>query len=192
MDDLLSDENLVENALKGDENAFSEIYERFRRLIYSTAYRFIQNAEEARDATQEIFIKLFRSLPNWDSDKSKLSIWIYRIAVNHATDCWRSRRYRAMSPLDEGAAEQILLEHAMDGGARSPFSEMEYKEKIALVRRCIDSLPDLQKRIFILRYFQDLKLVEIAEVEKCNLGTIKSSLSRATKTVQRSLGISRG
>lgn len=192
MDNSLSDEKLVKNVLKGDESAFSQLYDRYRQPVYSTAYRFLQNVEEAQDATQEIFIKLYRSLQNWNSSKSKFSIWLYRIAVNHAIDCWRSRRYRAESQLDENMAEQILRGQAVAGTVRSPFSDMEHREGMALLRRCIDSLPDLQKKIFILRYFQDLKLAEIAEIENCNLGTVKSSLFRATQSVRKSLGRSRG
>jgi RNA polymerase sigma-70 factor (ECF subfamily) len=192
MDNSLSDENLVKHALKGDESAFSQLYERYRRLIYSTAYRFVQNAEEAQDATQEIFIKLYRSLHSWDSSKSKFSVWLCRLAANHSIDCWRARSHRAESQLDENAVEQILRKHAMDGAVRSPFSEMEHNEGIALLRRCVDSLPDLQKKVFILRFFQDLKLVEIAEIENCSLGTVKSSLFRATQSVRKSLGRSRG
>jgi RNA polymerase sigma-70 factor, ECF subfamily len=192
MDNSLSDEKLVQNVLKGDESAFSQLYERYRPRIYSTAYRFVQNAEEARDATQEIFIKLYRSLQNWDSSKSEFSIWLYRIAVNHATDCWRSRSRRAESPLDVNMVDPILLKQALGGSIRSPLREMENKERVALVQRCIDVLPDLQKKVFILRYFQQLKLVEIAEIENINLGTIKTSLYRATKTIRKSLGISRG
>ena len=191
MDNSLSDEKLVRNALGGDESAFSQLFDGYRQLVYSTAYRFLQNVEEAQDATQEIFIKIFRSLQNWDSGKSKFSTWIYQIAANHSIDSWRSRKRRAEFQLDENI-ERILREQAMSAPGRSPFIEMDQKESIALLRKCIDSLPDLQKKIFILRYFQDLKLIEIAEVENCNIGTVKTSLYRATKTVRKSLGRLRG
>jgi RNA polymerase sigma-70 factor (ECF subfamily) len=191
-DNSLSDEKLVKNALRGDESAFSQLYDRYHRLVYSAAYRFLQNAGEAQDATQEIFIKLYRTLQNWNSSKSHFHIWAYRIAVNHAIDCWRSRNYRAESQLDENTVEYILREQSIGGAARSPFCEMEQKEGVALLKQCVDSLPDLQKKIFILRYFQDLKLVEIAEIGNCSLGTVKSSLFRATQTVRKLLGRSKG
>jgi deoxyxylulose-5-phosphate synthase len=85
------DEDLVEGTLGGDENAFSQLYERYRQPVYATAYRIIQSAEDARDATQEVFVKLYRSLRSWNPRKASFSTWIYRLASNHAIDCWRAR-----------------------------------------------------------------------------------------------------
>jgi RNA polymerase sigma factor (sigma-70 family) len=188
MDNSLSDEDLVKTVLKGDENATYQLYERYCRLIYSTAYRIIQNAEEAQDTTQEIFLKLYRSLRSWDSRKSKFSAWVYRLAANQAIDCWRARHRRAELQLDENVAGRILRDRARDGAVRSPFSEMEQKEGIEILRRCVDTLPELQKKVFVLRYFGELKLEEIAEAESCSLGTVKSALFRATQTVRKNLG----
>jgi RNA polymerase sigma-70 factor (ECF subfamily) len=192
MDSSLSDEDLVEGILSGDEYAFSGLYERYKRPIYSTAYRITQNTEEAQDATQEIFLKLFRSLRSWDAQKSKLSTWIYRLAANHAIDCWRARSRRAESQLSEDNAERIMRTYALGSGARSPFGDVKSREEVGVIRRCVESLPDLQKKAFILRYFQELKLSEIADMENCSLGTVKASLFRATQAARRSLRKSRG
>ena len=188
----LTDEDLVEGILGGSEDAFSQLYERYRRPIYATAYRIIQNSEEAQDATQEIFVKLYRSLPGWDPRKSKFSTWFYRLAANHAIDCWRLRRRRAESQLPDDFAERILREYSIGGATRTPFGEVRSREEVEAVRRCADSLPDLQKKVFVLRYFQDLKLSEIAEMESCSLGTVKTSLFRATQTIRRGLRRPRG
>ena len=75
-----SDEILVENILDGDDNAFTILYERYRRTVYTVAYRILGNHEETQDATQEIFTKLYRSLHTWDVRKAKLSTWIRRLA----------------------------------------------------------------------------------------------------------------
>jgi RNA polymerase sigma-70 factor (ECF subfamily) len=192
MDNSLSDEDLVKNVLQGDKDAVSQLYERYRRVVYSMAYRIVQNAEEAQDTTQEIFLKLYRSLQSWDPRKSKFSTWVYRLAANQAIDYWRARKRRAESQLDANAVSRTLRERAVEGAGRSPFSNMEYKEQIEIVRRCVDTLPELQKKVFILRYFEELKLEEIAETERCSLGTVKSALFRATQTVRKSLGRSEG
>jgi RNA polymerase sigma-70 factor (ECF subfamily) len=188
----ISDEDLVESTLGGEENAFSQLYDRYRRPIYSTVYRIIQDTEEARDATQEIFIKLYRSLGSWNPRKAKFSTWLYRLAANHAIDCWRIRRRRGESQMPEETGERSLRESPLGEAIRSPYHEVESKEKIDRIRRCMDSLPDLQKRVFIFRYFQELKLEEIAEMENCSLGTIKTSLFRATQAIRRTLRRSRG
>ena len=187
MNSSLSDEITVKNILAGEEKAFTQLYERYRRLIYSVAVRIIHDPEEAQDATQEIFLKLYRSLHQWDAQKSKLSTWIKRIAVNHSIDRCRAHFQRSETQLPENNAESIYRLHTTGNPARSPFRAVQNREEISLVRRCIDKLPDIQKKTFISRYFHELKLVEIAEMECRNLGTIKSSLYRATRAVRQVL-----
>lgn len=188
----LSDEELVESTLGGEENAFSQLYDRYRRPVYATVYRIIQHAEEAQDATQEIFVKIYRSLHSWDSRKAKFSTWLYRLAANHAIDCWRTRYRRAEEQMPEDSGEKAMRESPLGEAIRSPYHEVESREKVDEIRQCVDSLPDLQKKVFVLRYFQELKLEEIAAMESCSLGTIKTSLFRATQSVRRSLRRSRG
>jgi RNA polymerase sigma factor (sigma-70 family) len=186
-----SDEIIVKNILDGDENAFARLYERYRLLVYSVAVRVIHDPEEAQDATQEIFLKFYRSLHNWNVQKSKLSTWIYRMALNHSIDCLRAHLRRAESQLPENNSRPVFRLHAKGNDARSPFKAIQNKEEISMVRRCIDKLPDMQRKTFMGRYFQELKLVEIAETECLNLGTVKTSLYRATRVVRRALMNSR-
>lgn len=192
MTSTLSDEDLVEGALGGDENAFSELYGRYRDPVYSTAYRIIQNPEEAKDATQEIFIKLYRSLQVWTPEKARFSTWIYRLAANHAIDCWRSRRRRSELQLSPGVEGEEWSEYPLGEAIRSPYQELAGREQVDEIRRLVDLLPELQKKVFVLRHFQELKLEEIAEIENCSLGTVKTSLFRATQTVRKAMRRFRG
>jgi RNA polymerase sigma-70 factor (ECF subfamily) len=192
MNSSLSDEDLVKSTLGGEENAFSQLYDRYRRPVFSTAYRIIQDAEEARDATQEIFVKLHRSLRGWNPRRAKFSTWLYRLASNHAIDCWRSRYRRAEEQMPEDSGERALRESHLGEAIHSPYHEVESRERVDEIRRCVAALPDLQKKVFVLRYFQELKLEEIATMEDCSLGTIKTSLFRATQAVRRTLRRSRG
>ena len=105
----VTDEGLVKSVLRGDENAFSQLYERYRRPIYSAAYRIIQNSEDAQDATQEIAFKLYRSLSQWNVQKSKLSSWIYKMAANHSIDCYRVRCRRPESQLPENSLDRFHI-----------------------------------------------------------------------------------
>ena len=185
----LSDEALVERTLGGDEEAFAALYERYRGPVYATAYRIIQGTEPARDATQEIFIKLYRSLGSWNPGKSKFSTWLYRLAANHAIDCWRERRRRGESqmPDEQPEAESLVRQSRFADAIHSPYEAAEQGERVDEIRRRIDLLPDLQKKVFVLRYFGELKLEEIAEIESCSLGTVKTSLFRATQGLRRAL-----
>ena len=75
---------------------------------------------------------------------------------------------------------------------RSPYREVDSRQQVDEVRRLVDRLPELQKKVFVLRYFQELKLEEIAGMESCSLGTIKTSLFRATQTIRKALRRRRG
>ena len=187
-----TDEGLVQSVLSGDEDAFSQLYERYRRPIYSAAYRIIRNSEDAQDATQEIAFKLYRSLHQWDVQKSKLSTWIYKMAANHSIDCYRMRRRRSESQLPEISSDQRSRLTTRDCSSRSPLNDIKNKEEVDTVRQYVGTLPDPQRQIFIHRYFHERKLEEIARIERCSLGTVKSSLHRATYTVRRMLRKSRG
>jgi RNA polymerase sigma-70 factor, ECF subfamily len=182
-----SDEDLVEMTLRGEEEAFSLIYDRYRQRIHATVYRIIQDAAEAQDATQEVFVKLYRSLSDWNGSKAKFSTWLYRMAANHAIDCWRARRRRRESQPSESSDRETSTVLPVDEAILTPLGALEKRESIDQIRRCVDDLPELQKKVFLLRYFQELKLEEIAEMENCSLGTVKTSLFRATHTVRRAV-----
>jgi len=192
MTSAASDEELVEGTLGGDEHAFTQLFDRYRNPVYSTVYRIIQNTEEAQDATQEIFIKLYRSLSVWKREKAKFSTWLYRLAANHAIDCWRARRRRAESQISGETGDGDFVESPLGEAIRSPYQEVAGREEVDEIRRCVDFLPELQKRVFVLRYFNELKLEEIADLEECSLGTVKTSLFRATQTIRKALRRYRG
>ena len=192
MTSTLSDEDLIEDTLGGDEHAFSELYDRYRHPVYSTAYRIIQDAEEAQDATQEIFIKVYRSLSVWSREKAKFSTWLFRLAANHAIDRWRARRRRPETQVAGDAGDEEWDEYRLGEAIRSPYQEIVGREQVDEIRRCVDRLPELQKKVFVLRYFDELKLEEIAEVENCSLGTVKTSLFRGTQAIRKALRRFRG
>jgi len=123
--------------------------------------------------------------------KSKLSTWIYKIAVNHSIDCHRVRRRRMESQLPENSSDQNSRFDIPDCSVRSPLNEIENNEQVDAVLQWAGTLPDLQRQIFIDRYFHERKLEEIAEIEHCSLGTVKSSLHRATQAVRHFLRKSR-
>jgi RNA polymerase sigma-70 factor (ECF subfamily) len=182
-----SDEDLVANTLRGEEEAFSQLYDRYRQRIYATVYRIIQDAAEAQDATQEVFIKLYRSLSDWNPQRAKFSTWLYRLAANQAIDFWRIRRRRHETQPAELSDREALPDRGIGEAILTPFSTLKQKESIEQIRRCVDDLPELQKKVFLLRYFEDLKLEEIADMEDCSLGTVKTSLFRATHAVRRTM-----
>jgi RNA polymerase sigma factor (sigma-70 family) len=175
---LLPDEDLVRRFRLGEEDAFTHIYDRYRQRVMQTAFRIVRNADDAQDATQEIFMKLYRALPEWDSSRARLSTWLYRVAANHAIDQWRGRRRRTVPETDAGAEPLSDL--------RTPLLSLEHSERLRRVMKRVSSLPRLQKRFFLHRYLLGRSLEEIATIEGRSLGTVKGLLHRATHTVRRS------
>jgi RNA polymerase sigma-70 factor (ECF subfamily) len=186
-----TDEVLVKSVIRGDDIAFSQLYERYHRHIYSTVYRIMQNPEDAQDATQEIAFKLYRSLHQWNVQKSKLSSWIYKMAVNHSIDWHRMRRRRKEFQYPKKDPIQDPVFDVPDPSIQSPLNQIVVREQIDAVLRFARILPNLHRRIFMDRYFDQCKLDEIARIENCSVGTVKSSLHRSTHGFRRFLRKSR-
>jgi RNA polymerase sigma-70 factor, ECF subfamily len=181
---MAPDEDLVFRFRAGEEDAFSQLYARYRRRVFATAYRIMRNPEDAQDAAQEIFLKLYRSLPDWNSEKSRLSTWLYRMAANQAIDMWRVRNRRCQNEVTGEGAGKIVARVVDENAAQLPFQALHSKERSFILKQWTESLPRLQRRFFILRYFLDLSLEEIARVEHRSLGTVKGLLFRATHSVR--------
>jgi RNA polymerase sigma-70 factor, ECF subfamily len=180
----LTDEELVERSLNGEEEAFRHLYERYQRLVYAAVFRIHPDPEEARDATQDIFILVYRSLRFWNPQRAKFSPWIYRVATNHAIDRWRGRKRRAELQMIEALESGCMNASPAGAAMRSFDNALEQLEQSARVLRILDRLPELQRRFIVLRYCEGLKLREIAEREGFKLGTVKSTLHRATETMR--------
>ncbi|MEJ2244938.1 MAG: RNA polymerase sigma factor [Acidobacteriota bacterium] len=178
--DDISDEELVQRSLKGEEDAFQQLYKRYQRPVYAVVYRIISDPEEAQDTTQEVFLTIYRSLPLWSPQKGKFLTWIYRISINCAIDHWRTRRRRAEIQWTEKT--EILLTYIPTGRRDEPPVErrLAVKEQVARMHSYLQEFPQQQRRFFILRYYDGLKLSEIAQKEGFKLETVKSSLYRTT------------
>lgn len=184
---FLPDEDLVRRWRNGEEEAFSQLYHRYRKPVLSTAYRIIRNPEEAKDATQEIFLKVYRSLSDWDPGKSRLSTWLYRLAANHSIDRWRVQRRRREVEYGVGLAGGAHFRRFVSDAGAGPFSLLARKEMAGELFRCARLLPRLQHRFFVLRYMHSQTLEEIARAEGRSIGTVKGLLFRASRTVRRRL-----
>jgi RNA polymerase sigma-70 factor (ECF subfamily) len=181
---VVRDEELVERSLKGEEDAFRHLYERYRRPVYAAVCRIIPDPEEARDATQEAFIAAYRSLALWSPGRARFLPWIRKVATNRAIDHWRMWRRRAELQLTATSETQQKSAPDFRVAARPVERTLECLERAAEVRRILEGLPYTQRRFVILRYCEGLKLREIAEKEGYKLGTVKSTLHRATRALR--------
>jgi len=183
-----SDEVLVKAFIAGSnaEHAFDRLVIKHKDRIFNLCYRFIGIYEEADDCAQETFLKAYRSLKNFRFDSS-FSTWLYRIAVNTCKNRVTSAEYRSkkkMVRLDEpinGGEGDCKLE--IKDESLSPVAAVEREEKAKLIQEAIDSLPEDQKKVVILKDIEQLSYEEIARVTGFNLGTVKSRLSRARQAL---------
>jgi RNA polymerase sigma-70 factor (ECF subfamily) len=173
---------LVERFQSGESDAFDEIVDRCQRHVYNLAYHFTHNCEDAYDISQEVFIKVFRSLDKL-KNSSVFDAWLRRVTVNACMDYLRQRPH-----------EQILddfsyLDRQYIGGFSSglPDRPVENGELRHVISRAVDRLPKRQQRVFILRHYEGLSLKEIAKTLNCSLGTVKAHLFRATRRLRKML-----
>jgi RNA polymerase sigma factor (sigma-70 family) len=181
---FMPDEELVRRCRLGEVDAFSMLYGRYRRPVLATAHRILRDHEDARDATQEIFLKLHLGLKDWDPQKSRLSTWLYRLATNHALDCWRMRRRRSREVLLSTDPELHDSCDRLAAEGPDPLGRTLLREQARRLLDCTRYLSERQRRLFHLRYIRGLALREIAELERCPVNTVKGLLFRAVHTVR--------
>lgn len=177
-----SDLELVKRCLRGDDAAWEALLQTYTRRVYNLCYRFTGRSEDAEDLTQEIFIKVFRTLKSYDPLRAKFTTWINRIARNHLVDHYRrTRGDRATSVLDG----EMPIADASPGG--NPEGSVESRERRERLQVGLSRLsPDLREAV-ILRDLQDLDYAEIAQVLQIPEGTVKSRINRGRLELARTL-----
>ncbi len=176
---------LVEQFQSGDEAAFDVLVERHYRRVYEFAYYFAHSVEDAYDITQEVFLRVFRSLHRFNG-ASSFYTWVYRIASNAAIDHHRRRRsYSRVEYTDELA--QTVESDATSRMEPLPDANAMSGEVGEQIRYAVMQLPEKQRRVFVLRHYEGLSLQEIADIVERELGTVKAHLFHATRKMRRLL-----
>ncbi len=165
----MTDSGLIARAKEGDDEAFGEIVRRYQGLVYRQAWGYLEDAEAAKDAAQEVFVTAYKGITYLRED-SALRRWLYRICRNHCLNVIRRRK----------------LEHD-----HRPEAPTEVRSDVPLritLRRMISYLDDPYREVVILRYYGDLKYEEIAQVLDISVSTVKIRLFRAKRRLKRMLG----
>ena len=182
---------LVRRCVSGDAAAWQEIVQRYHRRIYNICYRFAGSADDAQDLTQEVFIKMYRTLSSYDVERGGFMTWITTITRNLLVDHFRkSKQDRITDSLDATPSEHEdsmpLVEQIQDKSL-PPDSRVQSRETGETVNRALQKLsPDLREAV-ILRDLQDLDYREIATVLKVPEGTVKSRINRGRAELARLL-----
>lgn len=181
------DAALIRRCQLGDQAAFRALVERYQHRLYAVAYGVLHNREDALDAVQETFIKMYRALDGFKS-QAALFTWLYRICINAAIDLQRKRARRPTVEFDEtlGQAEDVEYVDIVprtDGPGRA----LATKELGTLVEHAIAQLPEAQQKVVVLREIEQLSYQEIADVCECSVGTVMSRLHYGRKRLQQIL-----
>ncbi len=169
---------LISRCQQGNEEALKQIYDLYHRKVYRVAYGVLRHREEALDIVQEVFIKLFRSIKNFKGE-SRLSTYLYRMAINAAIDHVRKAGKPIFSSLDGEEGFQPAEEPE-----RRPDRIFLYKELEGKVNEALGKIPADQRMALILREVEGLSYQEIADSMGCSIGTVMSRLHYGRKRMQ--------
>ncbi|MDF2653680.1 MAG: sigma-70 family polymerase sigma factor [Bacillota bacterium] len=174
----LNEKQLIQKAKMGDEKSFESLILGCQSKAYNIAIRYLKNEEDAMDALQESFIKIFRHLKSFKED-SRFDTWVYRIVVNTCNDILRknSTRKTTDSIFRSEDDKETVIEIPDSSG--SPEEVFDKKEKSEFIVACMDKLSQDQREIIILRDIQGFSYDEISEILKCSVGTVKSRINRS-------------
>jgi RNA polymerase sigma-70 factor (ECF subfamily) len=169
---------LLEKARKGDVDAFEMLIREHERKAFNIAYRFLKNADDAEDITQEAFLRAFRSIKKFKG-QSSFSTWLYRIINNTCIDFVRAKQNKITDSIDKTIQyDNEELELQIPGDQNDPVDMAETAEISQLMQSMLALLPDDQKMAIILRDIQGFSYQEISEITGVGMGTVKSRINR--------------
>lgn len=174
----VEDAELTRRCLAGDERAYRDLVERYRRPVYTLARRMVRSAEDAEDVAQETFVRMFRALDRYDPARP-FAAWLFTIATRLCIDHLRRRRVQPVSLTREdsesGESRELDIEDTLPG----PEELAARSEEERGTRDLIEGLPEHYRVVVVLRHQQDLSYEEIAEALSLPLGTVKARIHRA-------------
>jgi RNA polymerase sigma factor (sigma-70 family) len=178
--DQSDEQELIREFKRGNEQAFNQLVLRYQEKVYWIVRRMISDHDEANDLTQNIFIKAYHSLQSFKGN-STFYTWLYRIAVNHTLNEIRRKRIRQIFSLEREEPLQIA---SMDD---HPQEQLEKSEQQMIIRQAIDRLPEKQKMVFVLRYYEELPYEEISKILKTSVGGLKANYFHAVRNIGKYL-----
>ena len=180
-------ETLIERCLAGDQLAWELVVRQYRRKVFNVAYKFVGKHDQAEDLTQDIFLKIFRSLHTFDR-RANFQTWLVSVSRNLCIDHYRSvRKERETIDRDVDASELSPLSREPGPGAA-----LEQQDRVALLREALGGLPETLRTAVVLRDIQELSYQEIADRLRLPEGTVKSRINRGRTELARQILTLRG
>lgn len=183
---MLNEIELIQGLRNGDEAAFKYLVDTYKDRIFNTAIGIVQNAEDAEDVAQEVFIQVYRSIHNFKGE-SKLSTWLYRIATTRSLDLLRSRKSKKRFGFIQrlfGDGNEPLYELP---DFNHPGVILDQKENAARLFKAIAQLPENQKIAFTLHKLEDLSYQEVSKIMQISISAVESVMHRAKQNLRKML-----
>ena len=175
-------ETLIQRCLQGDQAAWDLIVRQYWRKVFNVAYKFVGKHDEAEDLTQDIFLKIFKSLDTFDR-RANFQTWLISVSRNLCIDHYRSvRKERETIDRDVDANELAPASH--DGG---PMAALEQRDRVMLLRQALSALPATLRTAVLMRDIQELSYQEIADKLRLPEGTVKSRINRGRTELARQI-----
>jgi RNA polymerase sigma-70 factor (ECF subfamily) len=182
----LDERLLVEQLKKGDEAAFKTIVETWQNMVYNTALGIVQNAEDAEDIAQDVFVQVYQSVSSFKGE-SKFSTWLYRITITKSLDHERRKKRKKRFAFVRsliGEQNEVLVNPP---DFRHPGVTLENKENASVLFGAIAELPENQRIAFTLNKVEGLSYQEVSEVMKTSVSSVESLMHRAKNNLKKKL-----
>ena len=185
-----TDTVLIRAVQAGDMAAFDELVIKHKNRLFNLIYWFLGDYQDANDCAQETFLKVFKSIKNFRFE-SAFSTWLYRIAVNTCKNRIKSSAYRRKKKtvsleISNGSKNGNPFFEIVNGSP-TPVMALEKKERMIRIQKAINSLPEEQNQVVVLRDIQGLSYQDISDITGLNLGTVKSRLARGRLELKNKL-----
>lgn len=176
---VINDVEIIEKVKEGNHEEFEKIITKYSKMVYSIAYRLLRDSEEARDLSQDVFLRAFRFINKYNPE-FKMSTWLVRIAYNLYKDRFKTKKIHIVNQVSFGDDEsnKSYEEQFIDGSPR-PDEKIENAVKSEYIISVINKLPVNYKMVITLYFWGDHSYEEIAEIMEIPVGTVKSRLKRA-------------
>lgn len=186
MDRQKEEAALVQRVSARDADAFNELMLRFLPMIERYTFRLCRSTEITEDVVQETFLRLWQGADRYDPAKATLSTWLHRIAHNLCMDLFR--KHQRLSPLPDDWEDE-LSDSTVNGtdNANTPLSAFEQHRKTAQVAEALDALPERQRSVLLLSYFQGFSNQEIGTIHDLSIAAVESLLARARRNLTKRL-----
>jgi len=187
MSDFNRDNLVIEQCLNGQQSSFSELIDKYKNLVFNLAYRMTNNLDDAEDISQEVFIRVYKSLYNFNPNY-KFSTWLYQVTLNICRDRFRKGKIPSVSldsPLNKD--DQKDFSSLIPDNENDPEEIFLQTEQTNFINDLISSLPPKYREVIVLRHLRDLSYDEMSKILNISIGSVKSRLFRARGLLKNKL-----